>query len=688
MGVLQVLNHEGGPFGEHDIGLLNFLAVGTSYAVENANLTQEVLDRNRELEAATHRAERRRAELDLLYQLEQESAASSDLEATLSSIIARACERLRSKGGAVLLLQDQQATLFHLDLAGAEDRTRPLLHRSLVDPEAGVIGWVARTGEPLISNALDEDPRYNPSASDDPQVKAVLAVPLVWDHRVIGAVRVHTPSSRPGESHGGYDLEDLKVLTLIAGQVARGVSLAQARKEQLDTERLAAIGQMLAGVAHDLRNPMTVISGLAQIMADDLDVSARQRRCERILNQIDEMTAMIGDLLAFARGDRVLHPAIIDLGVFVHDIEETLRAQCGPRGIELVIQAESGTIFVDVSRAKRILYNLTKNAVDALNRGGRLTVSLAVDGGGLRLRVEDTGPGMSSEVRARLFDPFFTAGKLPGTGLGLSIVKRFVDDHHGKIEVESTPGKGTVFTVSLPRPRPETSAVSPSAARRAAEAISPVMARLSAYMSEARNRALPEPVLEKTKHHVLDTIAAMVSGAELPPGRAAIALCARLRREGRGDGGRFQYRLRADRGGARERRAGARRRDRRLARPVALASGLRDGAGRARARRAVRRAGHALPARGRARLRRRHARDDEHGRAVLPDAHPPQHARHRADLQRRGGGRLRGEPRRAADALPARLHRAAVLRASAPGDATRITSRRPSSSAANRRPAA
>ena len=113
------------------------------------------------------------------------------------------------------------------------------------------------------------------------------------------------------------------MLTLIAGQVARGVSLAQARKEQLDTERLAAIGQMLAGVAHDLRNPMTVISGLAQIMADELDSSARHRRCERILNQIDVMTAMIGDLLAFARGDRVLRPAIIDLGMFVQDIEET-----------------------------------------------------------------------------------------------------------------------------------------------------------------------------------------------------------------------------------------------------------------------------------------------------------------------------------------------------------------------------
>ena len=326
LGVLQVLNHEGGPFGEHDIGLLNFLAVGTSYAVENANLTQEVLDRNRELEAATHRAERRRAELDLLYQLEQESAASSDLEATLSSIIARACERLRSKGGAVLLLQDQQATLFHLDLAGAEDRTRPLLHRSLVDPEAGVIGWVAKTGEPLISNALDQDPRYNPSASDDPQVKAVLAVPLVWDHRVIGAVRVHTPRHGPARATAAMTSKTSKCSPSLPARSPVVCPWHRPAKEQLDTERLAAIGQMLAGVAHDLRNPMTVISGFAQIMAAELDGSARQRRCERILNQIDEMTAMIGDLLAFARGDRVLHPAIIDLGCS----SKTSRRLCAP----------------------------------------------------------------------------------------------------------------------------------------------------------------------------------------------------------------------------------------------------------------------------------------------------------------------------------------------------------------------
>ena len=113
---------------------------------------------------------------------------------------------------------------------------------------------------------------------------------------------------------------------------------------------------------------------------------------------------------------------------------------------------------MDVSRTKRILYNLAKNAVDVLTVGGRLEIDIDEQGGGLAVRVTDDGPGSPEEIRARLFDPFVTAGKANGTGLGLSIVKRFVDDHGGQIDVESRVGGGTAFTVRLPRVEKDTRA--------------------------------------------------------------------------------------------------------------------------------------------------------------------------------------------------------------------------------------
>jgi signal transduction histidine kinase len=249
----------------------------------------------------------------------------------------------------------------------------------------------------------------------------------------------------------GYDLEDLKVLTLIAGQVARAVSLTRERQTRIDTERLAVIGQMLTGVAHDLRNPMTAISGYAQLMAIDPEAESRQQRCDRILVQIDEMTAMISDLLAFARGHTRLKPTTFEVSHLAVEVEEALRPHCDPRGIHLEINTRGSKASVDVNRAKRILYNLAKNAVDVLKTGGRLRIDLDENSGSLSLRIADDGPGIPDYIRPRLFEPFVSAGKMKGTGLGLSIVKRFVDDHDGHIEVKSMEGEGTTFVVRLPR---------------------------------------------------------------------------------------------------------------------------------------------------------------------------------------------------------------------------------------------
>lgn len=449
VGVLQVLNHIDGTFSADDLGLLETIATQTAYAIENAHLAQTLLDQNKELESARHRAERRREELDLLYTLEQETSASGDLDTLLDSVILRACDKLRSQAGSVLLLEKDTGRLF---FRGATGEKRDELKRLVLEPGQGIVGWVAQHGQSVIVNSPEEDPRHSKEIAKKLNVPAhaLLAVPLFWDQRIIGAMEVLNPRAT-NTGVVAYDVEDLKVLTIIAGQVARAVSLTLEKQAKQDTERLSLIGRMLASVAHDLRNPMTVISGYAQIMAGEDSVDQRQLRCDRILQQIDEMTGMISDLLAFSRGDNTLRPTLISLAVLAQDVREVLQQPCNQRGIALTIDAPPNSVLIDAGRAKRIILNLAKNAVDVMSSGDKLDIELKDKEGGISMVIKDTGPGLPTSVQARLFEPFVTTGKPGGTGLGLSIVKRFVDDHAGAIRLESSENRGTSFFVYLPR---------------------------------------------------------------------------------------------------------------------------------------------------------------------------------------------------------------------------------------------
>lgn len=454
LGVIQVLNKKTGAFDEDDVRLLDTIATQTAYAIENARLAEELLDRNRKLETSRRRSEHRRAELDLLYQLEKESSGFDELDEMLDTMIVRVCERLNSKGGSILLTEQETGRLFFRGVSGPESHK---LREVILEPGEGIVGWVAEHGEPVIVNAPEDDPRHDQTLANEIQIpaQAILAVPLVWDRRIIGAVEVLNPLPDEDEhGQGTYTLEDLKVLTVIAGQIARAVSLAQERAAKVQTERLALMGRMLAGVAHDLRSPMTVISGYAQLMAIDKVDESRMDRCERILRQVDEMTAMIGDLLSFARGDNRLRARPVNVAQLAGEIEDNLREHCSARQINFDIDVKDGIAAVDPGRAKRIVYNLAKNALDVMAADNTLSVALHSRERGLALRVSDTGPGIPEEIRTRLFEPFVSAGKEDGTGLGLSIVRRFVEDHNGTITIESEAGDGTTFEIFLPAAEP------------------------------------------------------------------------------------------------------------------------------------------------------------------------------------------------------------------------------------------
>jgi signal transduction histidine kinase len=265
---------------------------------------------------------------------------------------------------------------------------------------------------------------------------------MIWDRRVVGAVQVSAPSSP-------YDAEDLKTLTVAGGQLGRAVTYAQERTQRSNDQRLTAIGRMLASVAHDLRTPMTVISGHAQLMIEEEDPRQRIERCSRILGQIEEMVAMIGDLLAFARGDSSVRRSHVEVDALAAEMQQSIMPLCAPRGIALQLDASRGVAIVDLGRTKRIIHNLAKNAIDVMTRGAHLHIALTAEQQGLHILVRDQGKGMDEATQARLFEPFFT-DKSDGTGLGLTIVKRFVDDHGGSIRVKSAEGSGTTVEVLLP----------------------------------------------------------------------------------------------------------------------------------------------------------------------------------------------------------------------------------------------
>ncbi len=234
------------------------------------------------------------------------------------------------------------------------------------------------------------------------------------------------------------------------------IKLLQAELRRKD--RLAAIGQVVAGVAHEVRNPLFGITSVAQILKREADLTLAHRELvEAMFSETQRLNALVSDLLLFG-GPSLLERRPTDLHQLLDACFHLYSGEIRERAIELqkVYHPHLRVLSADQDKLTQVILNLLKNALEATPPGGTVTVRTdgprterKVDTDQVEVSFSDTGCGISAEDRDRIFDLFFTT-KPRGTGLGLPICRRIVEDHGGTISVESRPGQGTTFTIQLP----------------------------------------------------------------------------------------------------------------------------------------------------------------------------------------------------------------------------------------------
>jgi two-component system NtrC family sensor kinase len=342
------------------------------------------------------------------------------------------------------------------------------------------IAHVAEMEEPTLPGDLQHIVQLLPPSWQYPEIAAaqirldgdVLATPEFRDSRYKQSADIVVGGRRRGEIEVVYleerpefpvDVflpEESKLLDAVAREVSRIVERRESQAERADlhrqlihADRLATIGQLAAGVAHELNEPLGSILGFAQLAGKCPDLPPQTHEdISRIVRASLYARDVIKKLLIFARQTP---PTIapVSLNQVIADGLHLLEARCVKAGIEIVhdLADDLPKIKADPAQLNQVLVNLVVNAVHAMAEGGTLTISTRSEDGTVMLVIGDTGVGISEEMIDKIFLPFFTTKEIDeGTGLGLAVVHGIVTSHGGSIKVESQPGKGSRFTVHLP----------------------------------------------------------------------------------------------------------------------------------------------------------------------------------------------------------------------------------------------
>jgi len=406
-------------------------------------------------------------ELNLLYTSSAMLAGINDIEQASSKIIENALDVIEADYGSVLLADEDKQELYFAYTYG---KPRP---SQRIKFGQGICGLVALERNPI----LVERPDNLPFRGNEPLLFAppLIACPMIVKEKLIGVIILTGKSTS-----NVFTAMDLKLLNAIASQAAVAFMnvelfndlmesnqqlrdtlehLQTAQEQLIESQRLAAMGQLVAGVAHDINNPLTSIMGYAELglMYNETDGKLKDR-LEIIHKEAKRAADIVRSLKTFAKKrEREQEPVNIN-----HIIQETLpliERKFSLKDIQIIADLEPSLpiTIADSGQIQQVLMNLLMNAAEAIDGSGRIEIKTEIlddrlsNKGKLCFSVSDDGCGISKEIQSKIFEPFFTTKEeFKGTGLGLSICHGIVAAHEGKIYVESEIGKGTTFFVELP----------------------------------------------------------------------------------------------------------------------------------------------------------------------------------------------------------------------------------------------
>jgi len=404
-------------------------------------------------------------------------SAKLSLETVLQRIANMACKLLNARYAALGVL-DGKGGLSRFITAGIDEKTKRTIGPLPVGK--GILGVLVHEARPLRLKDLTSDPRAHGFPPNHPPMRSFLGVPVVSKGKVLG--NLYVTEKRGADEFGE---EDKTLAVTLAAQAAIALEnaslyeelrrsydeLKQSQQLLVRQEKLASLGRLAAGLAHELNNPLSSVAGFAEALqrraaSDGLTglsgFAEFQEYVTTIQQEAARAAAIVRRLLDFAR-QREPAFGVVDISTVVTSAVSFVQRQASLANQKIVVGSfpEGNVVYADFQMLQQVFLNLLTNALDAIEGDGEVRIAAHRRGqeSGRRLRqhwldvvVSDTGSGISAEDLPKVFDPFFTTKEVgKGTGLGLAVCQSIVEQHQGSIEVRSDGlGKGTVVTVSLP----------------------------------------------------------------------------------------------------------------------------------------------------------------------------------------------------------------------------------------------